>query len=420
LRVVPIALYALAALLVWRVGRRTVGDSAARLAAILFWIWPGYFVWKSTRAHGYYGVLVVLGLLVLLLALRLHEQWSRPELLALGAAAGLGLWASPQIVLVAAPALIWLFWRRLQHLGDVWLVAAGGLLGAAPWLAWNFQHHWGSLHLDPGAGTATSYLYRLRGFFGNTLPIALGLQTPLSLHWLLGPLAGRLLLLVALAGFVWLLARRRGQVELLAWVALPYPFLYALSPFAWYVREPRYLVLLAPVCALLLARLVSSPPVTVAALAAALALSVVGLRTMQASERFRALAPNTRVPLDIAPLLRTLERQHISRAYANYWVAYRVTFLSGEKIIATAQGADRYLPYRRDVCASPRSAQIFVDGAAEQPAKGRRLRRAGYRQTQTAGFIVYLPPTGSVPPRPVARPAAWCANLAPARQQAQP
>lgn len=60
LRVVPIAFFAVAAVLVWLVGRRVVSEPAARLAAVAFWIWPSYVVWKSTRAHGFYGAALVL------------------------------------------------------------------------------------------------------------------------------------------------------------------------------------------------------------------------------------------------------------------------------------------------------------------------------------------------------------------------
>jgi len=78
-RVVPIALFAAASVLVWRVGRRTIGEPAATAAAVFFAIWPPYLVWKSTRAHGFYGSMVVLSLLVLLLTLRLGVRPSRRD-----------------------------------------------------------------------------------------------------------------------------------------------------------------------------------------------------------------------------------------------------------------------------------------------------------------------------------------------------
>src|SRR5690242_19901161 len=45
LRAVPTALTALAAVLVWRVGLRTIDKQAATVAGVLFWVWPSYSIW---------------------------------------------------------------------------------------------------------------------------------------------------------------------------------------------------------------------------------------------------------------------------------------------------------------------------------------------------------------------------------------
>jgi hypothetical protein len=59
LRAVPIALSAVAAVLVWRVGRRTIGEPAATYAAALFWIWPPFLLFQLTHQLGFYGSDVV-------------------------------------------------------------------------------------------------------------------------------------------------------------------------------------------------------------------------------------------------------------------------------------------------------------------------------------------------------------------------
>jgi 4-amino-4-deoxy-L-arabinose transferase-like glycosyltransferase len=114
LRLASMLLYALGAVLLWRIGRRTIGEPAATVAALLVWLSPAYFLFRSTREYGYQQVLLVLGLAILLLALRLAERVTRLDCLGLGLSLGVGWWTSPQIVLVALPALAWLACRRPQ------------------------------------------------------------------------------------------------------------------------------------------------------------------------------------------------------------------------------------------------------------------------------------------------------------------
>ena len=95
IRSVVVALWAASAILVWRIGLRVLDERRAVAAAVLFWIWPAYFDWKSTRAHGFYGSELFLALVVLLLVLRLEARVTRRDLVLLGLALGLGLWSSP-------------------------------------------------------------------------------------------------------------------------------------------------------------------------------------------------------------------------------------------------------------------------------------------------------------------------------------
>src|SRR5262249_36989370 len=95
IRAVVWVLWGVAALLVWRIGLRVLDERRAVYAALLFWIWPTYFVWKSTRAHGFYGSELVLGLAALLLILRLPERLPRPDLRLLRLVLRFGLLSVP-------------------------------------------------------------------------------------------------------------------------------------------------------------------------------------------------------------------------------------------------------------------------------------------------------------------------------------
>ena len=77
LRIVPIALSALAAVLVWRVGRRTIGEPAAAVAGALFWIWPAHNVIQNTHQQGLYASGVAYSVLLFLLALRVVVRPAR-------------------------------------------------------------------------------------------------------------------------------------------------------------------------------------------------------------------------------------------------------------------------------------------------------------------------------------------------------
>jgi 4-amino-4-deoxy-L-arabinose transferase-like glycosyltransferase len=238
IRIVPIALTALAAVIVWRVGRRTVGEPAARIAAVLLWVWPPYLVWKSERAHGFYGSGLVLASLILLLVVRLAERRSRVDAALLGLVLGLGWWQTPQIVPIAIPACVWLLWRKPTIWRDVWLVVPAALVAALPWLVSNLRHDWWSFDVASGQ---TPYPARLRGFVSATFPMALGIRIPWTSEWLFGvPLVGLVYVgLVVLFAVAWWRRRRSPAAHLLFGTVAAFPFLYALSPSTWLVDEPR-------------------------------------------------------------------------------------------------------------------------------------------------------------------------------------
>lgn len=403
LKLVPLSLFAAAAVLVWRVGLRTVGATAARVAAVLFWVAPAYIVWKSGRAHGFYGAALVLSLAVVLLALRLRERPSHRDAALLGLAAGLAWWATPQTALVVVPALAWLVAVRRRALPCLWPAIPAAVAGALPWLAWNLEHDWFSFTFVEGGGT---YPSRFRGFFTATLPMILGLRAPFELGWPLGRVPSALVLAGLLGGFAWSALRRRGDAGVLYAIAAAFPFLYAASSFTWLVEEPRYLVLLAPVVALLLARLARGPRGAAVLLGAVLALSVAGLARMDGAGRYELRTGGVRVPDDLTPLLRLLEREGVRTAYANYWVAWRITFESRERIVATSAGQETYERRRGVIRATPeestrsrelsavvrasaRPAHVFVPGPVEERAR-LMFRRAGYRRLAADGFVVYV------------------------------
>jgi Dolichyl-phosphate-mannose-protein mannosyltransferase len=386
IRIVPILLFAAGVWLTREIGRETIGEPAATYAAAFLCVWPAYVVWKSTRAHGFYGSGIVLGLAILLLLLRLRARDSWPLYAALGLALGLGLWATPQVGLLAIPGVVWLVAHRPTALRGTPVALPFALLGALPWILWNLKHDWASFDraVEHGAGR---YPDRVHSFLSPLLPEILGLRAPFSLDWIPGAALGWALLAAAAAGFVWLAVGRREGITILLLAAAVYPFLFALSPFAWFQSEPRYLVLLAPVLALLAARLLGGrrlAPLVVAALAL---LSVGGLANMD--DAFAVTADGLQIPDDRDPLVHALDRARVRHVLADYNLAYILTFETDERIVAAPTGQPRYVPQWKEVHADPRRAYVTVAGSRRDRLW--RAELANRRRETAGGFAVYLP-----------------------------
>jgi 4-amino-4-deoxy-L-arabinose transferase-like glycosyltransferase len=389
LKVFTVLLFAIAGVLVWLVGRQTVGADAAWLGALLFWTWPPFFVWWSTRTY-LYEQFLILGLAALLLAMRLRAGPTRRDAVLLGVVLGLGWWSSPQVFLLALPAVVWLVARRPDVLRLAHLVLPTALVTSAPWWIWNVRNDWLSLRLQPEAGVSSSFLERLETLFADVIPTWLSLRTPLSLEWTVGPVLGVALLLAAFGYVAWLFYRRPAPLEPLLVALAFYPIFYLSSSFGYYRDAPKYLVMLAPVPALLLGRLLQGRVRAALALAAAVAISFVGIRQIEDTGRYVAHVPNVPVPKDISPLIETLEREGVTRVFADYWLAYRITFESNERIIATSTDFVRYPPHDRVVRASADPGYAFVHGSSDETRRRRELEARGYRRLVDDGFVIYV------------------------------
>ena len=380
----PLLLDAIAALLVWRIGRRLFDPRAAVLAALIFWVWPEVYLYLSTVEYGFRLLALVCGLAVLLFALRLAEPRASRliDWAALGLFLGLGWWCSPEIVYYVVPALLWLIYRVVRSrvrppLHAAVLFVAMTALGALPWLAANVDHGYPSLQsvAQPYFGT---WAGRVGVFFQHIAPLVLGARLRGSGDWLVSPVFGATLyclLAVSILAWVVLLALKRRAGQLVVFVVL-FPFVYAYSPFSGYWRDGRYAVYLAPVLALLVAsalcelgrassRLARAVPVLgmIAALAltAGAAARLAPYVPLAGSNGSRSGWTSWKADPDewLRPLVTTLERSHVGGAYAGYWVAYALTFEAHGQVVAADPGNDRYPPYLSAIARSPRQAWVF-------------------------------------------------------------
>jgi hypothetical protein len=412
IRAVPLVCTAIAAILVWRIGRRTVGEPAARIAAAFFWVWPPYLVWKSDRAHGFYGSGLVFVGLILLLVMRLSERRARVDAALLGLVLGLGWWQTPQVLPVALPALAWLLWKQRDMWRDVWILLPAAVLGALPWLLSNIAHDWWSFDIDSGE---TPYATRLRGFFSATFPMALGLRVPFTSEWPLGPVLSA----VAYSALAVLFAigwwrRRSAPSGLLFGVVAAFPFLYALSPSTWLVDEPRYVVVLLPVIALLVSQALTTVLRAAVAIGASVMLSGLVLWHLTSAPAFVERADGLFVPVDFDPVIAELDRRRLAHVFASYWPAYRIDFETRERIVAAeahipsvgivrgrvvpraprSQDESRHREYDTVVRGDPNAGYVLLRDTPEEAAARPVLDRARYVRSVVDGFAVYGPPGG--------------------------
>jgi len=391
LKLVPMLACAGSAWLLWRLGRRTVGEPAASVATVLFLVGPGFFVLRSTRAYGFYGTALFVCTAVFLAVSRLKERSSTVELAWLGFLVGVGWWATPQVVFVILPAIFWLAWSAPRLLRRVHIPILAGLVGSAPWLVWSLTHGWASLRANVDVPRNT-YLTHVHRFFDPLLPMALGLRFPYSARWVPGPVIGWAVYVALLAAFGVLLWRRPPGLGLLLVVAVAYPFVFSISPTSYYVGEPRYLFLLSPVIALLLARPLVTRVGQIAGLSVVAGLSIATLVYLPGDS-----PANPRGPM--RQLISALDARGVNRVFCPYLVAHRLTFDSHERIIASPTDVVRWRDYDRTVRSSPSPAYVELVGTEEQHRLERVLseRRIPAGRVEVGAFDIYLPASRVLP-----------------------
>jgi hypothetical protein len=232
-----------------------------------------------------------------------------------------------------------------------------------------------------------------------------------SFEWLGTAFVGYLVYATLVAGFVWLLVRRPARLAPLLLIVAIFPLFYFISPYTWLQNEPRYLTLVMPVFALLIAFALTTPLRAAAVLLCALAFTVAGFVELDRNEVVAFRTEGVAVPANFHPLLDTLSSHHIGYAFASYWVAWPITFESNLHIVgAKASYAHpfaldgRVYPgdppndlgidptYYREAERHRDVAHVFVLGGDVEPRARELLRRTGYRRVVSGRFAIWLPP----------------------------
>jgi hypothetical protein len=301
-----------------------------------------------------------------------------------------------------------MIWRRHDVLRRAWLAVVLAVVGALPWIVWNLTHSGGSVLRR---SDLSSYVHGLRLFVSPLLPMLLGLRAPLAATSVVPtPLmyAVYATLVGAFAVGAW---RARGtRAGLLYVVAIAFPLIWAISHRVTILTShPVYLLVFSPVVALLLGQLGTTATRAVAIVIVCAAVTAVTFHRMElnlTAANDEHWPPPT--PRSLVPLEQTLARHHLTRAYADYWIAYRLSFDTKEHVIATyaqwrrwrvrdhrvtpVPETVRYAPFQRTVEQAPDHAFVFFRRLYEPtPIRGALLRNA-YRRVVVGPFEVWLPP----------------------------
>jgi hypothetical protein len=283
-----------------------------------------------------------------------------------------------------------------RQLRAMWPAAPAAIIGASAWIVWNLAHGFDSLHqLD--AGMQTSYGTRLHLFFSRLLPMVLGVRRPYTGGWLLGARVGVALYVAALVAFAVLcvrVARRRAARErfgLLVAIAIAFPFLFAVPRTSYYVQAPRYGLMLTPVVALLVVAAARHRIAQWVALAIACALATSTVASTIDYGRSHPLTVDL-VPPHLQPLEDALTAAGVTRVYADYWLAYTLTFDTDERIIGSPVDYIRSVKYEVAVDAARDSTYVVFRGRPRD--RGLRAvlddRAIAYRHTDVGLFSIYF------------------------------
>jgi 4-amino-4-deoxy-L-arabinose transferase-like glycosyltransferase len=433
-------------LLVHRTGAVLFGPGTGLLAMLFLTVVSPYVASHYVLARAYYVEHLLLGQVALLGAALwlarldpgrapLGEPARCRIAIAMGLAGGLGLYCGFQIVDALLPGALALLLvdPGLVRRRAAWLGVGALVLGSLPFWLYNLAHDWATFATGARFRSALTPGEAAQRLLLELLPVVLGMKAhprePPLVPWPLAVLipvivtaAVGLLVVRVVAG-----ARRLRRDPEAAGEALLVVAVVVTVGVVWvgrFVTTARYLVPLAPVLALVLARacqLLWQRARPAAAALAGVYLALVG--TGLASE-LAVLWPAGRQAYGSErtadrALLTLLGQEGLTRVYAfGYWLAPRLMFDAlgegADTLVVAEPYGGRYPPHQRAVDASPRPAYV-VRGEAERFRgwlAGARVTARHHRMESYDVFWDFTPP----PPRDPALPrTALALHLGPGR-----
>jgi 4-amino-4-deoxy-L-arabinose transferase-like glycosyltransferase len=400
----------------------------AAVAGLVLTVSPVLLTLYTTATLGGYNETLILGHLLLILGWDVTHEHPRSiwRWAAIGACAGLGFWTNGLIVVYLLPVgLLGLRHFARRQIPFYAVAAAAAILFSAPWWIYDFQHDHAALsfylHNRPSRELAgmdaasTSLVERIFSLFIFNFPALFGMRFPWKSTFFLLPVGLPVLMVFVLA--VYVLARRRdvlepeGRFVTLGLLGV-HSLIFVISRFGADPSGRYVLPMLLPLA------------IALGALAAELrragggwwwALPVGLVIGYYAAGQITAASSDMGLTTQFDPVshisndhdeavIDFLDAQEIAHGYTNYWVAFRLAFLSQERIQLDAAlpyktdlsyntGDRRYPPYLEATARADRIAYITTEQLPElDDLLLERLDAAGItyrRQTVGPYYVTY-------------------------------
>lgn len=364
IRIVQIGLYGLYLISLWFLMRRLFRDPLVANVAVFLAAMPPVLMTTYTSATlGGYGEALVLGNLVMILGFdvifgeRQNSYWAW---LFLGLVGGIGFWVLGMMgVYLLSVALVGLSRFSIKKALHYLLAGAGFFAGSSPWWLYNFSHGWQALRsfFDSGLVETTAW-ENFIGFLLLGIPGLLGMRFPWADVFAPWPVL-LLILIIAQAIVVFGFRSLRsgndlmapGAGKFLAVFGIVFCLVFVFSQFGIDATGryflPLYMIYFGVGAAFV--RFVCRRQRIWGVLLLAVMLGI------NAAETYRAATHADKITTQFDPITRfdnshddelmdfLFENQEL-RGYTNYWVSFRMAFLSEEELIFAAR-----LPYKSDM-----------------------------------------------------------------------
>jgi hypothetical protein len=382
LQAVEGAFFLAAVVMMWVFLRRVIDRRSANVAAALLWLAP-LGVFYSVHDPGYGSAGLAGGFATLLAASSYDGQAWR--IAVVGVLLGLSWWTTPLALLIAWPALVYL-WPARRKRRQLLLLGAGFLVGALPWLWRNVGTHFASTHARAGRGTALH-----RAHDAVTVLAPAGLDPFGSLWRAHGTAVGIFLFGALLAGVVVSLLMRRVVIAAVLFSGLLWPVLIARTGFSVVPSAMRYAVFLLPAVALLVGLV--GRRLSVVAVGAVAYATVFVLGSL-----LQPVSYDPRHTVGIDQVATVLNAQHRTHIWSTYWTAYVIDAVTQERVTAASVVFNRYEPYRRSADSVPTTVVVPANGPDDRAlaaVSGGSRKRIGALALWTWPVRIRLPHLGN-------------------------